>query len=402
MEYRDYYATLGVPRSASAADIKKAFRKLARRYHPDVNKGDATAERHFKEVNEANEVLSDPEKRALYDRLGSDWEEIQRAQQAAGRSASRGAGGPFAGQTGHAAYGFGDQAGGAGGPGVRFEFHGDPEDLGGFSDFFQTFFGAGPSGPQGGAAGGRRGAVRTASGSARAGTTTAGAGPEGLDFEAVLAGLGLDGTGGAAAGPGARRAAPRTAPLERQHLEAQADISLEEAFAGTSRLVQVAGKRLEVKIPKGVRSGQRIRLSGKAGSGPAAGNVYLEVSVRDHPVFARQGDDLRRELPLRLSEAVLGAQVPVGTLKGGVVLTVPPGTQNGRVFRLAGQGLPHFRAEGAGDLFVKVRVVLPPPLDAENQRLFQAFADHVAQPDPRAATAASPASGSPSSGARQP
>ncbi|HEX5467044.1 MAG TPA: J domain-containing protein [Candidatus Limnocylindrales bacterium] len=401
MEYRDYYATLGVPRDASQADIKKAFRKLARKYHPDVNKGDAAAERHFKEVNEANAVLSDPEKRSLYDRLGADWEQIQRAQQAAGGRAG-GAGDPFAGRgapggaggyAGYAAYGAG--------PGVRFEFHGDPEDLAGFSDFFQTFFGANMAGA--GAARSARGASAGSSGRGR--TATASEAGGGIDLEAFLASLGFDGSAatspsGSAGGSGSpggatrgstrgstrRTTAPRTPP---QHLEAQADISLEEAFHGSSRLVQVGDKRLEVSIPRGVTSGQRIRLSGKAGSGPGAGNVYLEISVRDHAVFAREGDDLRREIALSLSEAVLGAQVPVGTLKGRVLLTVPPGTQNGRVFRLAGQGMPHFKADGAGDLFVRVRVVLPTDIDEEGRRLFEVFADHVKQPDPRAAAATS-------------
>ncbi|TAM57834.1 MAG: J domain-containing protein [Chloroflexota bacterium] len=379
MEYRDYYATLGVKRDASQAEIKKAFRRLARKYHPDVNTADAAAERRFKEINEANEVLGDPQKRGLYDRLGSDWEQIQHAQQAGSqqRRRSGAGGGPAAGRAGFE--GFSGYAAGGAGPGVRFEFRGDPEDLAGFSDFFQTFFGANMAG----AASPGRGRTATATGD-----------PGSLDFEAVLAGLGLDGTGGSASGPSARRASPRTAPLERQHLEAQADISLEEAYAGTSRLVQIAGKRLEVTIPRGVRTGQRIRLSGKAGSGPGAGNVYLDVSVRVHPVFAREGDDLRRELPLSLAEAMLGAEVPVGTLKGGVRLKIPAGTQNGRVFRLAGQGLPHFRAEGFGDLFVKVRVVLPTAFDAEGRHLFAAFAEHVQQPDPRAAPGPGPSASS--------
>jgi DnaJ-class molecular chaperone len=372
VEYRDYYATLGVPREATQADIKKAFRKLARRYHPDVNKGDATAEQRFKEVNEANAVLGDPEKRRLYDRLGADWEQIQRAQAAGARSGGAG-GGPFG-------YGGGGPAYAAGGPGVRFEFHGDPEDLAGFSDFFQTFFGASMAGtPTRGRQRGDRGGPRTATASRQTGG--------GLDFESILAGLGLDGTGGATSGPAARTAPPRTAPLERQHLQAKVDVSLEEAYAGTSRLVQVGDKRLEVSIPKGVRDGQRIRLSGKAGTGPGAGNVYLDISLRDHPVFSREGDDLRREVALSLSEALLGAEVPVGTLKGRVLLKVPPSTQNGRVFRLAGQGMPRFRAEGFGDLFVKVRVILPSALDAEARDLFKTFADHVHQPDPRATAA---------------
>ena len=358
MEYRDYYKALGVPRGASQEEIKKAFRKLARKYHPDVNKGNAEAERRFKEINEANEVLGDPEKRKAYDTLGANWEAYQRAGAGAGT-----AGGPFAGF-------------GRGGPGnVRFEYHGNPEDLAGFSDFFRTFFGGGAErfggGPEPGA--------RTGTGRRR---STASAG---LDFEDILAGLGVDEDELRDAGgrPGRRSARPRVAPLERQDLEAEAEISLEEAYHGTTRLIQVDGKRLEVRIPAGVESGQRIRLSGKAGAGTGAGDIYLKVIVRDHPVFSRSGADLHRELPITLAEALLGAEVPVDTLRGRVLLRIPPETQTGRSFRLAGQGMPRFRAEGHGDLYVRVRVVLPTGLDEEARRLVRALAEHVRQPDPR-------------------
>ncbi|MGZ6327296.1 MAG: DnaJ C-terminal domain-containing protein [Candidatus Limnocylindrales bacterium] len=355
MEYRDYYATLGVPRSASQADIKKSFRKLARKYHPDVNKGDAAAEQHFKEVNEAHEVLSDPEKRKAYDALGANWEQYQRA--------ARGGAEPFAGFGGF---------GGAGGPGVRFEYRGDAEDLAGFSDFFRTFFA--------GAATGAAAGVRTTGGGGRNRPATGG-----LAFEDILAGLGLEEDGLDAPRRGAERAEPRVAPLARQHLRAPVEISLEEAFQGTTRLVQVGNRRLEVSIPRGVASGQRIRLSGTAGSGPRAGHVYLEIKVAEHPVFARRGADLQRELPITLAEAIEGAEVPVPTLRGRVLLRIPPETRAGRTFRLKGQGMPHFKADGSGDLLVTVRVVLPTGLDEEAHRRFRAFADHVKQPDPRAA-----------------
>lgn len=348
MEYKDYYATLGVPRDASQADIRKQFRKLARQHHPDVNKGDAAAERRFKELNEANAVLGDAEKRKAYDALGADWEAYQRAGASGGQ--------PFAG--------FGGFASGSAPGGIRFEYHGDPEDLAGFSDFFRTFFAGGAA--AGGTAGGGR---------PRTSTRAAG----GLRFEDILGGLDIDGRGGFADGtsPSARR----TAPLERRDLEAEAVIDLEEAFRGTTRLVQVDGKRLEVTIPRGVESGQRIRLSGKAGVG--GGNLYVRVVVRPHRIFTRTGADLQRELPITLAEAMLGAEVPVETLKGRVLLRIPPETQSGRAFRLAGQGMPRFRAEGHGDLYAKVRVVLPTELDEEARRRFQAFADHVKQPDPR-------------------
>ena len=370
MEYRDYYATLGVPRTASQAEIKKAFRRLARRHHPDVNAGNAAAERRFKEINEAHEVLSDPEKRQLYDRLGADWEEIQRA--GAGATTHGGGRDPFAGFAG-------------GGPGVRFEYHGDPADVAGFSDFFRTFF-VGGAGPAAGAPTGTAAGSRASSARGR-GQPASGARGAGLDFDDILAGLGIDASGGGGFGSASREAAAGPAPPEPQHLQAPLEITLEEASTGATRLVQIGGRRLEVKIPAGVASGQRIRLSGTAGTGPSAGNLYLVVRVRDHPVFTRRGDDLLRELPVTLSQAVLGGQVAVGTLKGRVLLKLPPGTQNGRTFRLAGQGMPRWRAGGAGDLLVKVRVVLPGPLDEEGRRLFKAFADHVDQPAPRTGAA---------------
>ncbi|MFI5262864.1 MAG: J domain-containing protein, partial [Candidatus Limnocylindrales bacterium] len=175
------------------------------------------------------------------------------------------------------------------------------------------------------------------------------------------------------------------APLERRHLEARVDVTLEEAYHGATRLVQVDDRRLEVTIPRGVTSGQRIRLSGTAGKGPAAGHVYLEVHVADHPDYVRRGADLQRELPVTLAEAMLGAEVAVSTLKGRVMLRIPPETQAGRIFRLKGQGMPHFKADGFGDLLVKVRVVLPTGLTPDDRRRFKEFADHVTQPDPRQA-----------------
>jgi curved DNA-binding protein len=329
MEYRDYYATLGVPRNASQAEIKKAFRKLARQHHPDANKGNAAAEARFKEINEANEVLSDPEKRKLYDQLGSNWAAYQQAGAAGGAAGAN----PFAGFSG-----FG---GGGGGPGgVRFEYHGSAEDLAGFSDFFRTFFGgdfdAEPAG-----AGRSRTRTRTRTQS----------------IEDILAGMNLGGNGRAAAVP--------------QRLEAQAEVTLEEVASGTKRLLDIDGKRIEVTIPKGVADGQTIRFSGVA----AGADAYVKVKVAPHPVFSRDGANLTREVPISLREALLGGEVKVKTLTGTVLLRIPPGTQTGRQFRLAGQGLPHFRREGRGDLFVKVRVVLPTDLSDEAKQAAEKFLD---------------------------
>src|SRR5688572_10887659 len=352
MDYKDYYAVLGVPRTASQKEIKKAFRKLAREHHPDTKGGDAAAEVRFKEVNEANAVLSDPDKRALYDRLGADWQSYARAgagtPTGAGARAG-GAGNPFGGYAGF---------GGAPGGNVRYEFH-TTGDAGEFSDFFNAFF-AGESEPLSTPGRGRR---------ATGGPT----------FEDILAGMGLGADGGA---PTSRpRATTTTAARPRPaSAEATAEITLEEAYHGTSRLVDVEGKRLEVTIPRGADTGSRIRLTGKA---PGGGDLHVVVRQRRDPVFIRRGADLERELPLTLEEALLGADVKVRTPKGRVVLTIPAGTQPGRMFRLTGQGMPHFRADRYGDLYVKARVILPANLnDAAREAAAELF-ERVDQPDPR-------------------
>jgi curved DNA-binding protein len=332
MEYKDYYKILGVPRSASQAEIKKAYRKLARQHHPDQNAGDKAAERRFKDVNEAHAVLGDPDKRKKYDALGSNWEELSRAGAAAGA-----AGGPFGG--------FG------GGGNVRYEFRtADAEDLGGFSDFFRMVFGSGGASPGQPARG-----SRSSRGS-------------GMAFDDVLSQMGMhaDGTTRTATRP------PVT--------EATAELDLAEAFRGTTRLVDIGGKRLEVTIPKGVDNGSRVKLTGK---GQGGGDLVVVVKVRPDPTFTRRGADLERELPLSLEEALLGGEVPVATLKGRVVLTIPAGTQNGRTFRLAGQGMPRLKADGSGDLYVRTRVVLPTALDDEAKAAARRFLDLVNQPDPR-------------------
>ena len=341
MEYRDYYATLGVPRTATPADIKKAFRKLARQHHPDANKGNPAAEGRFKEINEANEVLSDPEKRKLYDQLGSNWQAYQQAGGAAGGASG---GNPFAG--------FGGFAGSAPG-GVRFEYRGNAEDLAGFSDFFRTFFGGGGFDAEPAGAGRTRTQTRT-----RAGTS----------IEDLLAGMGA-----APAGAGNGRA---TVPAR---LEAQAELTLEEVASGTKRLLDVDGRRIEVTIPKGVADGQRIRFSGVA----AGADAYVKVSIAPHPLFTRDGANLTREVPITLREALLSGETTIKTLGGTVLLRIPPETQTGRMFRLAGQGLPHFRKDGRGDLYVKVRGVRPSDLSADATTAAAAFFELTEQKDSR-------------------
>jgi curved DNA-binding protein len=363
MDYRDYYATLGIKRDASQAEIKRAFRKLARQHHPDVKPGDRAAEAKFKEVNEANEVLSDPGKRSKYDLLGANWEALSKA--GAGRPGASGGrsnttGDPFA--PGGPFGGFG---GSPGTGGVRYEFRGGP-DSGGFSDFFRTFFGA---------AAGQ--AERSPASGGRGSRPAGGAG-----FEEVLAGLNLD--GGGDSGPLGGRASSARGQVTS---EADVEVGLEEAFHGTSRLLELDGKRLEVAVPRGVETGSRIRLRGKGANG---GDLDLVTRVLPHRIFSRKGADLSRELPITLREALLGAEVPVETLKGKVLLKIPAGTQNGRTFRLTGQGMPRLKPkEGIGlngDLLVTVRVILPTGLNDEARTGAVAFLDLLDQPDPRAPT----------------
>ena len=346
MEYKDYYAVLGVPKTATAAEIKKAYRKLAREHHPDRNAGNANAERRFKEVNEAHEVLADPAKRSQYDELGVHWQDYARSGTRAGGDPF-GPGGPFAG--------FGSAAGARGGPGtgrrsgmgggtgsggIRFEFGGDGGD---FSDFFRTFF-----------------------------SSTA------QDEQEDLG-------GGAASSPPGRGSHVRGHVGAPAPVEAHADVSLDDAFHGAIRLVDVNGKRLEVKIPAGVETGSRVRLRGRGGGeGAAARDLVLVIRVAPHAVFQREGSTLIRELPVTLREALLGAEVPVRTLTGRVLLRVPAGTQNGRVIRLVGQGMPRLKGDGRGDLHVRVRVILP-VLDEAGRRAATPFLDGIDQPDPRSA-----------------
>jgi curved DNA-binding protein len=359
MEYRDYYEILGVPRSASQAEIKKAFRKLARQHHPDRNPGDSAAEKRFKDVNEANAVLSDADKRKQYDTLGANWDQFQGTGGGArGGADPFGPGGPFAG--------YGSAGGGAGAQGnVRYEFRTAGAGDGGFSDFFRTFF----AGASEGAAG-----TRDAAGERMARRT----GRPGVRFEDILGDMGLGGTGGGAAAGNGRSTAAR--PPE---IEAPAELTLEEAYHGTQRLLEVEGKRYEVQIPRGVDTGSRVRLSGK---GPNGRDLVVTVKMRPHDIYTRRGADLERELPVTLREALLGAEVPVATLKGRLLLTIPPGTQAGRTFRLTGQGMPRMKDGGTGDLYVKVRVVLPTTLDEQQTKAARAFLDLVDQPDPRATT----------------
>jgi len=312
MEYKDYYQTLGVSRDADEKEIKRAFRRLARQYHPDVNPDDAGAEERFKEINEAYEVLSDPEKRGKYDRLGADWSHWQ---QAGGRPGD---------------FDWGSWAATApGGQGQRVHVrYGTPEDLqdlfGGvnpFSDFFSQIFGG-----MGG------------------GTT-----PGGFEH--------------------------RVRPQRGQDYEQEIKISLREAYQGTTHTLQNDGRRLEVEIPPGTRTGTRIRMAGEGSPGVAggeAGDLYLRVKVSPDSQFERQNDDLYVTIPVDLYTATLGGKAQVPTLSGSVMLAIPAGTQNGRVFRLRGKGLPHLRQpDQHGDLYAKINVQTPVHLTPRQRELFE-------------------------------
>jgi curved DNA-binding protein len=320
VDYKDYYKTPGVDRNASDKDIKRAFRRLARQFHPDVNPDNPQAEERFKEVNEAYEVLSSPEKRSKYDQLGADWHRYQQA-----------GGGPG---------GFDWGRWTAGQPGQRVHVsYGAPEDLqdlfggsGGFSDFFSQIFGG------------------------------MGASPGNGGFQRQMQ---------------SRRGRDYEQPVE---------ITLQEAFQGTTRVLQREGQRLEVRIPAGARTGTRVRMSGAGGTGPAggpAGNLYLRVTVLPDPRFERKGEDLHTTVTPSLYTMVLGGEVRVPTMAGERMLTIPAGTQNGRTFRLRGQGMPHLhQPDLRGDLYAKAIVSLPINLTDRHVELFQELRELDGAPQP--------------------
>jgi DnaJ-class molecular chaperone len=324
---RDPYDVLGVSRTASADAIKSAYRKLAKKLHPDANKADPKAASRFSELNAAYEIVGDEDKRKAFDRGEIDAEGKPRFQ---GFEGARG--GP---------------RGGAGGP------------FGGQEGAFETFT-WGPEGMQrGGGAGGRGGGFR------------------GGGFEDVLRDMfGGRGGGRARSGGGGFQFEQEDIPQPGRDLAASVTISLEEAAKGTTRRVQLpTGKELEVKIPAGLSEGQQIRLKGQglAVPGGKPGDVLITVSIAPHPMFVREGNDLRLDLSVTLYEAVLGAKVRVPTLDGAVELAIPANTSSGRTFRLKGKGFPG--KDGAGDLMATVRIVLPEGGDAELDVLMKTWRD---------------------------
>lgn len=324
----NYYDILGVSKSATDKDIKAAFRKMARKYHPDVNPGDKSAEAKFKEVNAAYEVLSDKDKRAKYDKYGDKWQYADQLDQQAQQ------------QDQFRRYYSANQGGAQG-----FDFGGGG--IGGMDSIFEELFGSG------------RG----------------------------------------------RTFSRRSRAQRGEDLESNVEITMEEAYNGTSRQINlqkeeacaacsgtgriqnlacsvcrgagVVGNvaRLEVKVPPGVTTGSRVRVSGKGQAGVgggAAGDLYLNITVRPHPLFERQGDDLTTNIPVPLTVAVLGGEAQVPTPKGTkLALKIPAETQNGKVFRLAGQGMPHLGKGTKGDLMAKVNVILPTKLTEKEKDLFR-------------------------------
>jgi molecular chaperone DnaJ len=320
MAGKDYYKILGVKRGASEQEIKQAYRKLARKLHPDVNPGDKTAESRFKEVNEAYEVLSDKDKRAKYDLYGDQWQHADQFARAGGQQ------GPFQSNW------------------QTREFQFEEGDL---NSIFGDLFGMG-----------RQGASR------------------------------------------------RSRTRESLDIETPVEVTLEEAYHGTSRLINfeseqpcstcqgtgrirnvacsicrgtgsvVGLKRIEVQIPPGVANGSRVRIAGKGrqdGTG-MSGDLYLVVSVKSHPQFERKGDDLHVEVPVPLTVAILGGEAQVPTPKGNLALKIPPETQNGTSFRLAGQGMPHLGNSVRGDLMARIKVTIPAGLSPEEKKLFEQLA----------------------------
>jgi len=320
VEFKDYYTTLGVAKTASEKEIKQAFRKLARKHHPDVNPGDKAAETRFKEINEAYEVLGDPAKRKKYDELGANWRMYEHA-------GAPGGAGPVGGQ-------WNANVGGSQG-GFRTMSQEEMEEMFGdahpFSDFFTTFFGGG--------------------------------------FE------------GSSAPRGSR--AGRARQRAGRDVEHELELTLEDAFHGATRRLALTNdgqsRTVDVRIPAGVGDGSRVRVSGEGEhgvGGGASGDLYLRVRLASHPVFERKGRDLYVKVPVPVTTAVLGGEADVQTLTGKPArLRIPPLTQNGQMFRLKGFGMPAVgKVSEKGDLYARVEAQLPAQLSEDERAHYEALA----------------------------
>jgi curved DNA-binding protein len=329
MDFKDYYSTLGVAKTATEKEIKQAYRKLARKHHPDVNPGDQNAETRFKEMNEAYEVLGDPAKRKKYDELGANW----RAYEQAGAQPG---GGFDPSQFGGGGWNVNFGGGGGGGRGRTMTQEEMNEMFGGenpFSDFFQTFFG--------------------------------GAGP---------------GAGGEPRGRAGRGRATRARP--GRDLEQELELPLEDVYSGTTRRFSIQHdgqtRTVDVRIPAGVGEGSRVRIAGEGeqgGGGAQSGDLYLRIRTTPNPIFERKGRDLYTRVPIPLTTAVLGGEADVKTLGGkSLRLRIPPTTQNAQVFRLKGHGMPASgKKDEHGDLYATVEVQLPKDLTPEQRMHFEAL-----------------------------
>jgi curved DNA-binding protein len=298
MDYKDYYKILGVDKKASQDEIKKAYRKLAVKYHPDKNKDNKAAEDKFKLINEANNVLSDPQKRKKYDELGENWQQYE--------------------------YAGGRPGGGRGARGGPFTYEGDFSDIfgqgggSGFSDFFEQFFGRGAAG------GGRQG---------------------------------------------------RSAGVKGQDYQTEMEITLEEAYHGTHRLIQLESEKLRITTKPGVYDDQQLRIKGKGGRGSKEnnyGDLYVRIHVTPHPRYTRKGDDLYTAHTIDLFTAILGGSTIVDTLSGQVKVKIPAGTQNGKTIRIKGKGMPVYgKTNISGDLYVQLQVHIPETLTDRQRELFE-------------------------------
>lgn len=334
LEYKDYYKLLGVERSASADDIRKAFRKLARQYHPDVAKNKKEAEEKFKEINEAYEVLSDPEKRQKYDALGANWKQ----------------GSEFRPPPGWESFSGGQRAGRPGrNGGAEFEFGGT-----GFSDFFEQIFGA------------RRGAGPAGGGGFRFDQEEA---ERGRDLESDLMVTLEEALKGAVRSISLRRNVPC------EHCGGSGMVGRKQCNRCNGAGHVARTETHQVKIPAGIKEGQRLRVGGKGESGASGGSpgdLYLTIRLAGHPDLRVEGDNLSYDLDLAPWEAVLGTSVSVPTLEGEVSIKLPPGTQSGQRLRVRGRGLGK---EGArGDLFVVTRIQVPTQVSDSERVLWEQLA----------------------------
>jgi curved DNA-binding protein len=342
MDYKDYYKLLGVSKSATQDDIKKSYRKLARQFHPDANPGNKEAEEKFKSIGEAYEVLKDPEKRSKYDQLGANWKQFSRAGAQPGwQQQGRG---PGSGQSHQ--YDF---------SGSSFDFG---ESGGAFSDFFEMFFGRGGDERYSSAFSNAQGAQGASAGARSGAQNQAGSQQQKKNFWRA------------------------SAAQKGQDYQYDLNITLREAYMGTIRemSLQKDGKMrtVNVKVPKGIKDTGKVRVRGEGGKGSRGsenGDLYLAIHILPHHYFTVKEHDLYCEVPVTLTEAIFGAKIDIPTFDGYVSMTLPPNTQTGKTLRLKGKGMPKVRSTENGDLYIKIKVVIPADLTDEQKKFLSGFAE---------------------------